>query len=101
MSSPGLTDSQVIFVLLQVSLGFSPSQQLPGSDVDLQLQAAPGSLCAIRAVDESVLLLRPERELSNHSVSSRLIRWEEGVNGEDNLGPLEQRIDFREWERKS
>uniref|UniRef100_A0A2K6UF66 Alpha-2-macroglobulin like 1 n=1 Tax=Saimiri boliviensis boliviensis TaxID=39432 RepID=A0A2K6UF66_SAIBB len=50
-----------------VSLGFSPSQQLPGAEVELQLQAAPGSLCALRAVDESVLLLRPERELSNRS----------------------------------
>lgn len=77
LSSPGLPDSQVIFVLLQVSLGFLPSQQLPGSDVDLQLQAAPGSLCAIRAVDQSVSLLRPERELSNHSVSSQLLMWEE------------------------
>ncbi|XP_070266822.1 alpha-2-macroglobulin-like protein 1 isoform X2 [Myotis yumanensis] len=59
----------------KVSLGFSPSQQLPGSDVDLQLQAAPGSLCAIRAVDESVLLLRPERELSNHSVYGMFPFW--------------------------
>ncbi|XP_054446808.1 alpha-2-macroglobulin-like protein 1 [Pteronotus mesoamericanus] len=52
----------------QVFLGFSPSQQLPGAEVDLQLQAAPGSLCAVRAVDASVSLLRPETELSNHSV---------------------------------
>ncbi|XP_036313262.1 alpha-2-macroglobulin-like protein 1 isoform X3 [Pipistrellus kuhlii] len=59
----------------KVSLGFSPSQQLPGSDVDLQLQAAPGSLCAIRAVDESVSLLRPERELSNHSVYGMFASW--------------------------
>lgn len=57
--------------------------------MDLQLQAAPGSLCAVRAVDESVSLLRPERELSNHSVSSRLLRWEEGVNREDNPAMLE------------
>lgn len=48
--------------------------------MELQLQAAPGSLCAVRAVDESVLLLRPERELSNSSVSSLLIGWEEGVS---------------------
>ncbi|XP_007101900.2 alpha-2-macroglobulin-like protein 1 [Physeter macrocephalus] len=59
----------------QVSLGFSPSQQLPGADVDLQLQAAPQSLCAIRAVDESVLLLRPESELSNISVYSMFPFW--------------------------
>uniref|UniRef100_H0X4U9 Alpha-2-macroglobulin like 1 n=1 Tax=Otolemur garnettii TaxID=30611 RepID=H0X4U9_OTOGA len=61
----------------QVAIGFSPAQQLPGADVELQLQAAPGSLCAIRAVDESVLLLRPEKALSNSSVSSLLIRREE------------------------
>lgn len=73
-SCPGLPDPQVIFFFLpQVSLGFSPSQQLPGADVELQLQAAPGSLCAVRAVDEGVSLLRPERELSNHSVSSLLM----------------------------
>ncbi|XP_043736825.1 alpha-2-macroglobulin-like protein 1 isoform X2 [Cervus elaphus] len=59
----------------QVSLGFSPSQQLPGADVDLQLRAAPGSLCAVRAVDESVLLLRPESELSNSSVYRMFPLW--------------------------
>ncbi|XP_010847648.1 PREDICTED: LOW QUALITY PROTEIN: alpha-2-macroglobulin-like protein 1 [Bison bison bison] len=59
----------------QVSLGFSPSQQLPGADVDLQLRAAPGSLCAVRAVDESVLLLRPESELSNSSVYGMFPFW--------------------------
>ncbi|KAM7243900.1 hypothetical protein CapIbe_004508 [Capra ibex] len=59
----------------QVSLDFSPSQQLPGADVDLQLRAAPGSLCAVRAVDESVLLLRPESELSNRSVYGMFPFW--------------------------
>ncbi|XP_053410606.1 alpha-2-macroglobulin-like protein 1 [Nycticebus coucang] len=59
----------------QVAVGFSPAQQLPGADVELQLQAAPGSLCAIRAVDESVLLLRPEKELSNSSVYGMFPFW--------------------------
>ncbi|XP_032014868.1 alpha-2-macroglobulin-like protein 1 [Hylobates moloch] len=59
----------------QASLGFSPSQQLPGAEVELQLQAAPGSLCALRAVDSSVLLLRPERELSNRSVYGMFPFW--------------------------
>nr|XP_055136706.1 alpha-2-macroglobulin-like protein 1 [Symphalangus syndactylus] len=59
----------------QASLGFSPSQQLPGAEVELQLQAAPGSLCALRAVDASVLLLRPERELSNRSVYGMFPFW--------------------------
>ncbi|XP_016157373.1 PREDICTED: alpha-2-macroglobulin-like protein 1 isoform X4 [Ficedula albicollis] len=51
-----------------VKLGFSDSVALPGSTVRLHLQAAPGSLCSIRAVDKSVLLLRPEAELSKDSV---------------------------------
>ncbi|XP_017514328.2 alpha-2-macroglobulin-like protein 1 [Manis javanica] len=59
----------------QVSLGFSSSQQLPGAEVELHLQAAPGSLCAVRAVDESVSLLRPERELSNRSVYGMFQYW--------------------------
>ncbi|XP_074444944.1 alpha-2-macroglobulin-like protein 1 [Larus michahellis] len=51
-----------------VKLGFSDTVALPGSAVRLHLQAAPGSLCSIRAVDRSVLLLRPEAELSRDSV---------------------------------
>ncbi|KFQ62498.1 Alpha-2-macroglobulin-like 1, partial [Pelecanus crispus] len=47
-----------------VKLGFSDSVALPGSAVHLHLHAAPGSLCSIRAVDQSILLLRPEAELS-------------------------------------
>ncbi|NXF65444.1 A2ML1 protein, partial [Ciccaba nigrolineata] len=47
-----------------VKLGFSDAVALPGSAVRLHLQAAAGSLCSIRAVDQSVLLLRPEAELS-------------------------------------
>uniref|UniRef100_A0A8D2NFZ2 Alpha-2-macroglobulin-like protein 1 n=1 Tax=Zonotrichia albicollis TaxID=44394 RepID=A0A8D2NFZ2_ZONAL len=51
-----------------VKLGFSEAVALPGSTVQVRLQAAPGSLCSIRAVDKSVLLLRPEAELSRDSV---------------------------------
>ncbi|NWY63126.1 A2ML1 protein, partial [Chionis minor] len=54
-----------------VKLHFSDTVALPGSSVRLHLQAAPGSLCSIRAVDQSVLLLRPEAELSRDSVT----RW--------------------------
>ncbi|NXU86298.1 A2ML1 protein, partial [Xiphorhynchus elegans] len=53
-----------------VKLGFSDTVALPGSSVRLHLQAAPGSLCSIRAVDQSVLLLRPEAELSRDSQDS-------------------------------
>uniref|UniRef100_A0A8C6JYY6 Uncharacterized protein n=1 Tax=Melopsittacus undulatus TaxID=13146 RepID=A0A8C6JYY6_MELUD len=51
-----------------VKLGFSDSVAIPGSTVRLHLQAAPGSLCSIRAVDQSILLLRPEAELSRDRV---------------------------------
>ncbi|OWK54540.1 Alpha-2-macroglobulin-like protein 1 [Lonchura striata] len=57
----------------RVKLGFSDAVALPGSAVRLHLQAAPGSLCSIRAVDKSVLLLRPEAELSRDSVSHLML----------------------------
>ncbi|XP_073451731.1 alpha-2-macroglobulin-like protein 1 [Aquarana catesbeiana] len=52
----------------KVSLGFSPDEVLPGSDVSLQVQAAPGSLCGLRVVDKSVVLMKPEAELTNEKI---------------------------------
>nr|XP_033781005.1 alpha-2-macroglobulin-like protein 1 [Geotrypetes seraphini] len=52
----------------KVSLRFSETEELPGSSVGLELTAAPGSLCAVRAVDKSVLLMNPQAELSNQTV---------------------------------
>ncbi|XP_034642025.1 alpha-2-macroglobulin-like, partial [Trachemys scripta elegans] len=52
-----------------VKLCFSEKMVLPGSAVCLQVKAAPGSLCSVRTVDQSVLLMRPEAELSRASVS--------------------------------
>ncbi|XP_063150596.1 alpha-2-macroglobulin-like protein 1 [Candoia aspera] len=40
----------------KVKLGFSSEEELPGSKVNLQLEAAPGALCSVQAVDKSVLL---------------------------------------------
>ncbi|KYO44638.1 alpha-2-macroglobulin-like protein 1 [Alligator mississippiensis] len=40
----------------KVSLSFSQEEELPGSKVGLHLQATPGSLCSVQAVDKSVLL---------------------------------------------
>ncbi|NWT73793.1 A2ML1 protein, partial [Prunella himalayana] len=58
-----------------VELGFSDAVALPGSSVRLRVQAAPGSLCSIRAVDKSVLLLRPEAELSRDRQLCLLSRY--------------------------
>ncbi|NP_001427290.1 alpha-2-macroglobulin-like precursor [Microcaecilia unicolor] len=52
----------------KVSLQFSRALGLPSSPVSLLLEAAPDSLCAVRAVDKSVLLMKPEKELSADSV---------------------------------
>ncbi|NWR20573.1 A2MG protein, partial [Emberiza fucata] len=52
----------------KVDLSFSPSEGLPSSDAHLQFQASPSSLCAVRAVDKSVLLMKPEADLSPTSV---------------------------------
>ncbi|NWR20556.1 A2ML1 protein, partial [Emberiza fucata] len=42
----------------KVALEFSHKEEVPGSQVRLNLKAAPGSLCSVRAVDKSVLLKR-------------------------------------------
>lgn len=57
-----------IVVILQVFLNFSHSSELPGGQISLMLRAAPGSLCSVRAIDESLLLLQPEKEFNIESV---------------------------------
>ncbi|XP_062335112.1 alpha-2-macroglobulin-like protein 1 [Osmerus eperlanus] len=52
----------------KVSLQFASPQELPGEGTSLRLTAHPGSLCSVRAIDQSVLLLQPEEELSVKSV---------------------------------
>ncbi|XP_006875548.1 PREDICTED: alpha-2-macroglobulin-like [Chrysochloris asiatica] len=56
----------------KVDLSFSPAQSLPASNTHLRVKASPQSLCALRAVDRSVLLLKPEAELSPSSVYNLL-----------------------------
>uniref|UniRef100_A0A8C6RXJ9 Alpha-2-macroglobulin n=1 Tax=Nannospalax galili TaxID=1026970 RepID=A0A8C6RXJ9_NANGA len=51
-------------LLNKVDLSFSPAQSLPASQAHLRITASPLSLCALQAVDQSVLLLKPEAELS-------------------------------------
>ncbi|NXI39313.1 A2MG protein, partial [Galbula dea] len=52
----------------KVRLTFVPKEGLPASNTLLQLHTSPRSLCALRAVDKSVLLMKPEDELSPSSV---------------------------------
>ncbi|GAB0177414.1 alpha-2-macroglobulin-like [Grus japonensis] len=52
----------------KVRLSFVPKEGLPASNTRLQLHTSPRSLCALRAVDKSVLLMKPENELSPSSV---------------------------------
>uniref|UniRef100_A0A671E1W3 Alpha-2-macroglobulin n=1 Tax=Rhinolophus ferrumequinum TaxID=59479 RepID=A0A671E1W3_RHIFE len=56
----------------KVDLSFSPAQSLPASPAHLRVTASPQSLCALRAVDQSVLLMKPEAELSPASVYNLL-----------------------------
>ncbi|NWS75318.1 A2MG protein, partial [Crotophaga sulcirostris] len=56
----------------KVDLSFSPPEGLPSSDARLLFRASPNSLCAVRAVDKSVLLMKPEADLSPSSVYSLL-----------------------------
>ncbi|XP_067397069.1 alpha-2-macroglobulin-like protein 1 [Emydura macquarii macquarii] len=62
----------------KVKLAFSQDRALPGSELQLRVQAAPGSLCAVRAVDQSVLLIKPEAELSVDTVYDVLPHFPQG-----------------------
>uniref|UniRef100_A0A5S6K3W9 Growth hormone-regulated TBC protein 1 n=1 Tax=Xenopus tropicalis TaxID=8364 RepID=A0A5S6K3W9_XENTR len=57
----------------KVSVDFSPDEVLPGADVSLQVQAAAGSLCGLRVVDKSVVLMKPDKELTADKVKWILI----------------------------
>ncbi|NXI10068.1 A2MG protein, partial [Irena cyanogastra] len=72
----------------KVGLSFSPSEGLPSSDAHLQFRASPNSLCAVRAVDKSVLLMKPEADLSPTSVYNLLPVKE--FHGYDPNIPLEE-----------
>ncbi|XP_069057673.1 alpha-2-macroglobulin-like protein 1 [Pleurodeles waltl] len=48
----------------EVTLGFSQEEALPGADISLHLHSAAGSLCAVRAVDKSTVLMKPKEELT-------------------------------------
>ncbi|XP_077396697.1 alpha-2-macroglobulin-like protein 1 [Festucalex cinctus] len=56
----------------KVSVQFSSRQALPAAKTTLRLRAQPGSLCSLRAIDQSVLLLQAEKELTVDYVYSRL-----------------------------
>ncbi|NXE97117.1 A2MG protein, partial [Menura novaehollandiae] len=78
----------------KVRLNFAPKEGLPASNTHLKLHTSPRSLCALRAVDKSVLLMKPENELSPSSVYDLLplkeIRgysFKEYYLEEDNVNP--------------
>ncbi|KAG8435784.1 hypothetical protein GDO86_013649 [Hymenochirus boettgeri] len=62
----------------KVSVGFSPDEVLPGSDVTLQIKAAAGSLCALRVVDQSVVLMKPDKELTADKIHNLFVSRDSG-----------------------
>ncbi|XP_053479917.1 alpha-2-macroglobulin-like protein 1 [Ictalurus furcatus] len=56
----------------KVFLHFSHPTELPGDQASLKLRAAPGSLCSVKAIDQSLLLLQPEKELNIQLVFNML-----------------------------
>ncbi|NXX75556.1 A2MG protein, partial [Urocolius indicus] len=81
----------------KVDLSFSPSEGLPSSDARLLVRASPNSLCAVRAVDKSVLLMKPEADLSPSSVYNLLMVKEshDYLHGPDMEEPLENCVPLK------
>ncbi|XP_011838696.1 PREDICTED: pregnancy zone protein isoform X2 [Mandrillus leucophaeus] len=73
----------------KVDLSFSPAQSPPASHAHLRVEAAPQSLCALRAVDQSMLLMKPEAELSASSVYN-LLTVKDLTNFPDNVDHQEE-----------
>ncbi|KAM4034149.1 ovostatin-like isoform 2-T3 [Anomaloglossus baeobatrachus] len=48
----------------EVSLSFSEESGPPASNVSLKISASPGSLCAVKVIDSSILLLNPDTGLT-------------------------------------
>uniref|UniRef100_A0A3Q3DFW4 Alpha-2-macroglobulin domain-containing protein n=1 Tax=Hippocampus comes TaxID=109280 RepID=A0A3Q3DFW4_HIPCM len=55
-------------------------QELPAEKTTLKLQAQPGSLCSVRAIDQSILLLQSEKELTVDSVRQLLLQTKTCIN---------------------
>ncbi|XP_062241180.1 alpha-2-macroglobulin-like [Platichthys flesus] len=56
----------------KVSLEFLPSSAVPGEETTMQLKAQPDSLCGVRAVDQSVLIMRPGEGLTADKIFNLL-----------------------------
>ncbi|XP_066455004.1 alpha-2-macroglobulin-like [Eleutherodactylus coqui] len=71
---------------LEVSLSFSNVVGPPASNVELQISASPGSLCAVKVIDSSILLLNPDTGLTPETVYYALQNWYYGyMIGEFNV----------------
>ncbi|OCT69759.1 uncharacterized protein LOC379686 isoform X2 [Xenopus laevis] len=67
----------------KISVGFSPDEVLPGSDVSLRVQADAGSLCGLRVVDQSVVLMKPDKELTADKIHGLFLSPELGDDDDD------------------
>lgn len=56
----------------QVTLEFNETQALPGQNVDLQLGAAPGSVCGVGVIDKSVNILGGEHQVTPAKVFEKI-----------------------------
>jgi CD109 antigen len=57
---------------VQVSLSLNTTQASPADGVSVQVTATPGSYVGLLAVDQSVLLLKNDNDLSTDAVSGIL-----------------------------
>uniref|UniRef100_A0A8C6L8V8 Alpha-2-macroglobulin-like 1 n=1 Tax=Nothobranchius furzeri TaxID=105023 RepID=A0A8C6L8V8_NOTFU len=78
----------------QVSLKFSSLQVLPAEKTTLTLKASPKSLCSVRAIDQSVLLLKPEQELTvDYNIGVKLVTNSDVRKPQESMAsPLAQNI---------
>ena len=62
----------VILIFMQVEMSWSSKRKQPGSNVTMTLKSGPGAVCGYSVVDRSVTYARPDLQLTESNIYSRL-----------------------------
>lgn len=60
--------TSIVYLLNQVEMKFDQDTVYPGNEVNVNLKAAPGSLCSVGVVDKSINLLAGNHQITPDQV---------------------------------
>lgn len=72
-----------------LNVTMSKTDAEPGDEVDIVVSSRPNSLVGLRGIDQSVLLLKEDKDIDSKSLEVELMSWSSG-----NTGMIESAADF-------